>query len=89
VPNLFWNIKEMEFKNRELLPIKAGFDPRSLRVTLMVNKRQWHRLFPEYLRFPQKITFHQYSILIFIVILIFSEGQAGEIWQPSKNKCSD
>jgi hypothetical protein len=45
------------------------------------------RLVPEYLGFPQSVPFHQASTHIFIIILLLSEGQAGEKWWPSRKQC--
>jgi hypothetical protein len=40
-------------------------------------------IFLSVLSFPLSASFHQCSILSFILILILSEGQAGEAWEPS------
>jgi len=36
------------------------------------------------IRFHLSVSFHNYSILSFILTLLSSEGQAGEAWEPSK-----
>ena len=41
------------------------------------TKWHWQIFFSEYFSFPPSVSFHQYSMLIFILILL-SEGQAGE-----------
>jgi len=36
------------------------------------------------IRFPPSILFHRRSILIFVCMLLLTEGQTGEIWELSK-----
>ena len=43
---------------------------------------------PTTLVFPLSIAFPQYSTLIFIYMLLLSEGQTGEAWGPSPTQCS-
>jgi len=43
-----------------------------------------HRFLSEYFGFPLPVSFHQCSMLIFAVIMLFSEGQSGEAWVTSK-----
>jgi len=40
------------------------------------------------LLFPLPISFHQYSILVFIYTLMLPERKTGGAWEPSKKKCS-
>jgi hypothetical protein len=39
--------------------------------------------FSEYFNFSLSVSVHQRSTRIFILILLLSEGQAGEVWEPS------
>ena len=50
-------------------------------------KWHWYRIISQYFGLPCSVSQHQCSILIFILVLLLSEGQAGEGWKPSK-KCS-
>jgi len=40
------------------------------------------------LRFPQSVSFHRWSIFIFIYTLLLPEGQTGEAWEHSRKQCS-
>ena len=47
-------------------------------------KRLWDRLLPEYLDFPPFVSLsHQCSTLIFTLLLVLSQGQEDEAWEPS------
>ena len=47
-------------------------------------KRLWDRLLPEDLDFPLFVSLpHQCSILIFTSVLVLSQGQEDEAWEPS------
>jgi len=37
----------------------------------------------QYFCFPLSLPFHQCCTLIFVLMLILPEGQAGEAWEPS------
>jgi hypothetical protein len=65
---------EMEFKDRDMSPLQAGYEPRPVRVTLMVEKWHWARPVPGCLSLSQSKSFHKYSIRSFITILHSSEG---------------
>ena len=41
------------------------------------------RFFSQYFSFPPSVSLHQCCLIIFILILLLSEGQAGEAWAPS------
>jgi fluoride ion exporter CrcB/FEX len=47
---------------------------------------KWHcdRFLSQYFAFPLSVSLHQCFVLIFILALLLSEGQAGEAWEPSK-----
>jgi hypothetical protein len=51
------------------------------------TKWHWDRFLSEYFSFPLSVSFHHCSILIFIYILLLPEGQMGEAWEPSKDRC--
>jgi len=42
----------------------------------------------QYFSFPLSVPFHQCSTPIFILLLFLSEGQTGEIWEPSETQWS-
>ena len=46
---------------------------------------KWHRygFLSQYFGYPMSVSQYQCSVLIFILILLLSEGQAGEGWEPS------
>jgi len=63
----------------------AGFSQRrprfhsgSVRVRFMVKKIALVWVFPEYFRCTLSVSFHQYSILIFIYIFVLPEGEEAE-----------
>jgi len=47
-----------------------GFDPRSINVGFVEDKVALVQIFPEVLRFPLSVSFHQCCILIFIYMLL-------------------
>jgi len=51
------------------------------------EKWHWDRIFFDYFRFALSISFHQFSTIIFIYMLLLSEGQTGETWKSSKKRC--
>jgi hypothetical protein len=59
------------------------FNPRVLSVGFVVDKVALLMTFLSLLRFILSVTFQQYSIPVFILILPLSEGQAGEACEPS------
>jgi len=42
----------------------------------------------QYCGFPLSVSFQQFSLLIFIYMLLLPEGQTGEAWLPSEKQCS-
>ena len=58
---------------------RSWFDPRSVSVGSVVDKVA----LSQYFSFPLSLSFHQYCVLIFVIILLLSEGQAGDDWEPS------
>jgi hypothetical protein len=59
-----------------------GFGP--IRVEFVVE-RHLDRFFSDFFRLPLSVSFHQCSILVFIYMLLLSERQTSELWEPSKN----
>ena len=51
------------------------------------EKWYWERIFSDYFPFALLISFHQFSIIIFIYVLRLSEGQTGQAWEPYKKQC--
>jgi hypothetical protein len=48
------------------------------------QKRRWDRMLQEYLDFPLFVSLpHQCSALIFILVLVLSQGQEDKAWEPS------
>jgi len=45
--------------------------------------QHWEWIFFEYLYFPLSVSFHQCYVLVFLLILLSSEGQTDETWEPS------
>jgi hypothetical protein len=66
-----------------LSPRRSWFDPRSVSVGSVVDKVALAQVSVRVLQFFLSLSFHQYSVLIFIVTLLLSEGQAGDDWEPS------
>ena len=62
----------------DLPPESLGFDPRPVCMNLWWTKWFWGRFFADYFRFPFPVSFHECSKLIFIYVLLLSEGQMGE-----------
>jgi hypothetical protein len=62
---------------------KAPFEPELVRVRFVSEEVALEQGFLQVLRFPLSVSFLQCSIPIFILILLNSEGQAGEAWDPS------
>jgi hypothetical protein len=60
-----------------------GFDPRSLHVTPVTYKLALNESFPQYSAFPPSVPFHHCFTLIFPLILLLSEGQMSDAWEPS------
>jgi len=59
-------------------PVITGhkFDPRPQHERFVVE-----RSFSEYFGFPPTVSIHHCFVFMFMVILILSEKQAGEIWE--------
>ena len=55
-----------------------GFDPGPVNMRFVMDKVSLIQVL-----LPLSISFHQCAILIFIFILLLSEGQAGEAYEPS------
>ena len=49
---------------------------------LWCTSSHWDRIFPKYFGFFLSVSFRQCSILVSLLILFLSEGQAGEVWEP-------
>jgi hypothetical protein len=47
------------------------------------TKCHWYRLSSQYFSFPLSVSSHQCSVLIFILMPLLSEGQAGKAWELS------
>jgi hypothetical protein len=58
-----------------------GFNTVSGCMRFMVDKVAVGRALVRVLLFPMSVLFHQCPIIIFIVILVLSEGQASEAWE--------
>jgi len=68
-----------------LTPRRSGFDPRPVHLIFVMFKvALWHFSLPV-LQFPLSVPFHQWSILIFIYMLLL-QGQMGAAWEPSEKK---
>jgi hypothetical protein len=61
-----------------LLPRSSGFDPRSVHVRLAADIVPLGQAFIRACRFSLALSLYQYSILIFIYMLVLPEWQAGE-----------
>ena len=59
---------------------KLGFDPRSVHMTMVVDKAARDRFFSEYFGFTLLIVI-QPLLHIFIYMLLLSGGQTGEAWE--------
>jgi hypothetical protein len=44
-----------------------------------------NRVFSEYFGSPLSVSFYQYTILIFIYMLLLPEGQTVEAWEPKSS----
>jgi hypothetical protein len=62
---------------------RHGFDSGLVRVRFMVNTVFWDRFFSEYFSFPLSVSIHQYSVFVFIYMLLLPVGKTGETWEPS------
>ena len=67
-----------------LSPPSSGFDPRSVFVRSVVHKMFWDRFLSECIGIPLSLAFEYCSVLVFILILLLSEGRAGEAWDSNK-----
>ena len=67
-----------------LSPPSPAFDPRSVCVRFVVHKMHWDMFLSECIGIPLSVPFDYCSILIFILILILSEGRGGEAWDSNK-----
>jgi len=66
--------------------LRSGFDPSTVHMRFVVNKMTLGEvLLPAFL-FPLSVSFHQYSILIFIYTLLLPEKQMGKVWGPYKKQ---
>jgi hypothetical protein len=65
-----------------------GWNPGQCMWDLFSTKWHWNRFFSECFRCPLSVLFHNFSIPIFIYMLLLPEGQEGETWQPSRKKRS-
>ena len=86
------SIISLKGNNQLVLLIETGSPLRDLRMKFYMQfrcepskKRYGVRVFSEYVGFPLSISFHQCSILIFVVIL--SSSEVGEACELSK-QCS-
>jgi hypothetical protein len=64
-----------------LSPQTPQFDPGPVHVRFEVDTQR-DSVFSECISFPTSVSFHHCSILIFILILLISERQTGELWEP-------
>lgn len=70
----------------------SGLNSRPFCVMFIVDTVALRQVFfPEYIIFPSKVSLHLCSTLISILILLVSEGQAGQTWGTfeQSNKFSD
>jgi hypothetical protein len=56
---------------------------------LLWVKLYWHRLFSENFGFVLSVSLHQHSVLMLFLILSWSEGQAGQVCEPSRKGDAD
>jgi hypothetical protein len=70
-----------------LLARRPGFDPTSVHVRFVVDKVTLAQYFYEYFRFPLSVTFYQFSVLLFIHMMLLPDGQSGEDWKATNKQC--
>lgn len=63
--------------------LRPGLDLFTAHVMLVVRKVAEDTFFSKDFDFITSVYFHIRSIVIFVLVLLISEGQAGEVWQPS------
>jgi len=71
-----------------LSPQRLGFDPWSFHARSVVDKVVLAHFFLRILRFSPVSIIPPVLQTFFIYILILTEGQTGETWEPSKKQCS-
>jgi len=58
--------------------LRSGLDPCTVHVMFVVSKVAEDTFFSKHLNFIPSVYFHKCSVVIFVLILLISEGQAGE-----------
>jgi len=64
-------------------PLRSVFNPGPAMCDFWWTEWQCKRLFSEYFCFPLSVSFRQFSRLIFVCLLLLSDGAAGEVGIPS------
>ena len=62
---------------------RTMFDPRPVRGSLLWTFLHLDGFLSEFLGFPQSLSFHHGSILIFMYTFLLPEGQMEEAWKNS------
>jgi hypothetical protein len=66
----------LQFTLALVLPRRGvGFDPKLVDVRYIVDRVALATFFSKYLGFPLSASFHQYSLLVFIYMLLLAEGR--------------
>jgi hypothetical protein len=64
---------------------RPGFKPKLVHVRIWWKKCHGESIFSEYFCFSLSVSFHRFSFLIFIYMLLLPEGQTVKIVDLSKN----
>jgi len=66
-----------------LSPRKLGFEHRPIRVGFVVDRVRWTGFFPEYFGFTLSVSFHQFSMLSLVLVLLFIKFEISHTEAPS------
>jgi len=61
------------------------FDPGTVNMRVVVEKKTFGPVFLREYPSPLSIYSHQFSVLLFIYMLLLTEVQTEETWKPSKS----